>query len=212
MKSDIGKTSWSGRLSAVQPRIRLLRSFNELQHQYLGYVLSLKGKLSNRTGEYLVAVGNGAHIRHRFHAGMELCGVSWPVENSKSEISGWYQTSQIVVLDIPEAKPTPGPPFLGIPPDLEVYRERGCRRLNPATYTSKCDTCIWGCRMPVEIIVDHWNPSDKKYRFETFCYGPLSCRVYKAGATRKVPGRKGMVWEEEDWIDEEATSHREPDE
>lgn len=35
---------------------------------------------------------------------------------------------------------------------------------------------------------------------------------YKAGPTRKVPGRKGMSWEEEDWIDEEATSHRDEDE
>jgi hypothetical protein len=24
--------------------------------------------------------------------------------------------------------------------------------------------------MPVEIIIDHWNPSQKRYRFETFCY------------------------------------------
>lgn len=68
--------------------------------------------------------------------------------------------------------------------------------------------CIWGCRMPVEIIIDHWNPDRRKYRFETFCYGPKSCRFYRAGPTRKVPGRKGMTWEEEDWVDEEATSHR----
>jgi hypothetical protein len=212
MKSDIDKIAWSGRLLAVQPRIRLLRSYNELQHQYLGYVLTLKGKMGGRFGEYLVAVGHGAHIKHQFHAGMEICGVSRPVENSKSETSGWYQTSQIIILDIPETNPVSGPPFLGIPPDLEVYRERGHRRLSPVTYASKCKTCYWSCRMPVEIIVDHWNPSVKQCRFETFCYGPLSCRFYKAGATRKVPGRKGMIWEEEDWIDEEATSHREPDE
>jgi hypothetical protein len=46
--------------------------------------------------------------------------------------------------------------------------------------------------MPVEMIID----------------GPKSCRFYKAGPTRKVPGRKGMTWEEEDWVDEEATAHR----
>jgi hypothetical protein len=27
-----------------------------------------------------------------------------------------------------------------------------------------------------------------------------------------VPGRKGMTWEEEDWVDEDETSHRGPDE
>jgi len=66
--------------------------------------------------------------------------------------------------------------------------------------------------MAVEMIVDQWNPSQKRYRYEAFCYGPKSCPVYKPGPTRKVPGRKGMSWEEEDWIDEEATAHRGPDE
>jgi len=66
--------------------------------------------------------------------------------------------------------------------------------------------------MPVIITVDHWNPEQRQYRFETFCYGPKSCRFYMPGPTRKVPGRKGMSWEEEDRVDEEATSHRRFDE
>ncbi len=80
------------------------------------------------------------------------------------------------------------------------------------TYESHCKSCVWGCRMPVEMIIDHWNPGQKRYRFETFCYGPKSCAFYKAGPTRKVPGRRGMSWEEEDWVDEDATAHRGPDE
>jgi hypothetical protein len=70
---------------------------------------------------------------------------------------------------------------------------------------------MWGCEMAVEMIVDQWNPSVRRYRRETFCYGPKSCPVYSAGPTRKVPGRKGMSWEEEDWVDEDATAHRGPD-
>ena len=66
--------------------------------------------------------------------------------------------------------------------------------------------------MPVEIIIDHWNPGKKKYRFETFCYGPLSCKFYKPGPNRKVEGRKGMVYVEEDWVDEMFVEHRDPDE
>ncbi len=66
--------------------------------------------------------------------------------------------------------------------------------------------------MAVEMIIDHWKPDLKKYRRETFCYGPKSCKFYKPGPTRKVPGRKGMVWEEADWIDEQEVSHREDDE
>ena len=100
------------------------------------------------------------------------------------------------------------PPWHGVAPDLSVYRPRGYRRLDTRTYDSKCRSCIWGCLMPVEIIVDQWNPSRRRYRAETFCYGPKSCAIYRAGPTRKVPGRGGDAWEEEDWVDEDATSHR----
>jgi hypothetical protein len=62
------------------------------------------------------------------------------------------------------------------------------------------------------MILDQWKPDVRRYRSETFCYGPKSCRLYAAGPARKVPGRKGMVWEEADWVDEEATSHRGNDE
>ena len=95
---------------------------------------------------------------------------------------------------------------------LEVYRQRGHRRLDPRTYNGKCSNSVWGCRMPVEIIVDQWNPTNIRYRFETFCYGPKSCSLYRAGSERTVPGRRGMVWKEEDWVDEEETAHREMDE
>jgi hypothetical protein len=36
--------------------------------------------------------------------------------------------------------------------------------------------------------------------------------LYKPGPTRKVPGRNGMSYEEPDWVDENDTSHRRPDE
>jgi hypothetical protein len=32
------------------------------------------------------------------------------------------------------------------------------------------------------------------------------------GPTRKVPGRKGMTWEEADWVNKDATAHRAADE
>jgi hypothetical protein len=63
--------------------------------------------------------------------------------------------------------------------------------------------------MPVDIITDQWKPHLRQYRQETFCYGPLSCRLYKAGPRRKVRGRKGMVYEEGDWVDEDAVAGRE---
>jgi len=215
-KSDIDKVAWAGRLVAVQPRIRLSRSFDERAHVYQGYVLRVDGTCGDETGEFLIAVGKSAHDKHRFRVGMELSGLSAPVDDPRLETAGYYKTSRIKIEKNPDdtppaGPPTKGPPFLGEPPDLWTYRQRGHRRLDPRTYESKCSTCIWGCRMAVEIILDQWNPSQKKYRFETFCYGPKSCPLYRAGTTRKVPGRKGMTWEEEDWIDEEVTRHRAPD-
>ena len=210
-KANLEKVAWSGRLVAVQPRIRLTRSFDERHHSYHGYVLRVDGTFGDETGEFLVAVGKGAHEKHRFRAGMDLGGLSVPVDDPRLEVAGFYKTSRIRIDKDVDAGLPSKPPFQGVPPNLEIYRSRGHRRLDTKTYECKCSTCMWGCRMPVEIIVDHWNPSKKKYRFEAFCYGPKSCPLYRAGATRKVPGRAGMTWEEEDWVDEDATSHRGPD-
>ena len=43
------------------------------------------------------------------------------------------------------------------------------------------------------------NPSKKKHRFETHCYGPKSCPKYKAGRPYRVPGRNpGMIYIDDD--------------
>jgi hypothetical protein len=210
-KPAANKVSWSGRVVAVQPRIRLMRSFDERQHSYQGYVLRIDGTCGDRAGEFLIAVGKGAHEKQRFSAGMVLSGVSVPVDDPRLETAGFYKTSGMKVEREAQAGSSATPPFLGVPPDLNTYRSRGHRRLDTKTYDSKCTSCIWGCRMLVEIIIDQWNPSQKRCRFETFCYGPKSCSLYRAGPARKVPGRKGMSYTEEDWVDEDATSHRGPD-
>jgi hypothetical protein len=209
-KANIEKVGWSGRIKAVQPRIRLMRSFDERHHSYQGYVLRIDGRCGDESGEFQIAVGKAAHEKHQFCAGMEVSGLSVPVPDPRLETAGFYKTSGLKVGKEAEEETSP-PPFHGVPPDLETYRSRGHRRLDARTYTVKCTACIWGCRMPVEMIIDQWNPSRKRYQFETFCYGPKSCPSYKAGAKRQVPGRKGMSYTEEDWVDEDATSHRGPD-
>jgi hypothetical protein len=141
-----------------------------------------------------------------------VSGQCQPVEDERIETAEFYKVSKLKVLERAEAQKDQGPPWTGVPVDLQTYRARGHRRLDARTYEAKCRSCIWGCRMAVEMIIDQWNPSQKKYRNETFCYGPKSCALYRAGPTRKVPGRKGMTWEEEDWVDEEAVAHRGMDE
>ena len=211
MRGSDAKLEWQDEVLSVQPRIRLTRSFDQRSHSYLGYVLRIRGTLDGEARDIVVAVGKGAHEKHGFRAGDRVEGKGVPVADTRLERAGIYKVSGLkVVARGPEPTGDP-PPFLGVPPALEAYRERGHRRLAARTYSTKCSTCIWGCEMAVEMIVDHWNPSKKRYRQETFCYGPKSCSLYAAGPTRKVPGRKGMSWEEEDWIDEDATAHRGPD-
>ncbi len=204
--------AWQGGLLSVQPRIRLTRSFDQRSHTYLGCALKVGGMVGSDAREFLVAVGQGAHAKHQFQAGAAVCGDALPVPDARLETAEFYQVSKLKVGPPEAVDETTPPPWRGVPPPLEVYRERGHRRLAARTFNKKCCSCIWGCRMPVEMIIDQWNPSRRHYRTETFCYGPLPCRLYQAGPARTVPGRRGMTYTEEDWIDDEATSHRGPEE
>ena len=185
-----------------------MRLFDQRNHAYQGYALRLRGRVAGEEREFTLGIGKAAQAKFAFHVGDEVAGAAVPVADPQLEPVEFYKVSALkLVARAVEPAPTP-PPWLGLAPALEVYRARGHRRLDEQTYTASCQSCIWGCRMPVEISVDQWNPKEKQHRFETFCYGPKSCPVYRAGETRKVPGRSGMQWEEDDGVDNEATQHR----
>ena len=44
------KIAWQGTVIAVQPRIRLTRSFDQRHHSYLGYALRLEGQIGGKQG------------------------------------------------------------------------------------------------------------------------------------------------------------------
>jgi hypothetical protein len=205
------KIGWSGTILSVQPRIKLLRSFDQLSHSYLGYSLYLSGTIKNEEREFSIAIGKGAQAKHSFKVGDKVSGESYPTSDPKTETAEFYKSSKLVLIERSEPSNL-YPPWNDTPVTLEKYRERGHRRLSAKTYDAKCRSCKWACRMPVEMIIDQWNPTNKRFRFETFCYGPKSCNYYNAGPRRIVPGRKGMTWEEPDWVDKENTSHRSEDE
>ena len=206
------KLAWQGRVVSVQPRIRLWRSFDERSHSYLGYVLRIDGVIGNEERMFTVGVGKSVQTKHAFRYGDQVAGVCQPAADPNMEPAEFYKVSRLKLLNRNSTLDETPPPWLGVVPAMDEYRQRGHRRLSARTYASKCIPCIWGCRMAVEIIVDHWNPSQRRYRSETFCYGPKSCPFYKAGPQRTVPGRKDMVWVEEDWVDEDATAQRGDDE
>lgn len=193
------KLAWAGEVVSVQPRIRLTRSFEERSHSYLGYSLRVRGMLAGEPREFVVAVGKAAHAKHQFRAGDRVEGQGVLVGDPGREtadlhkVSGLKRTAQ-------GGGSSAGPPFVGVPPELEVYRERGHRRLAAATYASRCLSCLWGCEMAVAMIIDPWKPSVRRTRRETFCYGPKSCPIYKGGPTgrsragRGCPGKRRTGW------------------
>ena len=94
-KADVEKVAWSGRIVAVQPRICLMRSFDQRHHSYQGYVLRIDGTCGDGTGEFMIAVGKGAHEKRRFRAGMELSGFSVPVNDPRFEAAGDRKSTRL---------------------------------------------------------------------------------------------------------------------
>ena len=206
------KHKFKGLIISAQPRIRLYRSFDERSHQYMGYALTIQGTMDGNEGEYKIGIGKAAQAKNQFRVGDEISGSCLPVSDRRLEPVDFYKVSGLKLLQRPQREEQSPPPWQIAPPSLETYRQRGHRRLAAQTYRRKCSTCTWGCLMPVEITEDNWKPDRKTYRTETFCYGPLSCPIYKSGPTRKVRGRRGEIFEEEDWVDEQDCGHRDPDE
>ena len=58
--------------------------------------------------------------------------------------------------------------------------------LSKTCWKGKCFQCIWANMANVTIQND-FTRNIVKNRFETICYGPLSCKYYKMGPARAVP-------------------------
>ena len=173
------KSTFKGRIISIQPRIRLMRSFDEASHTYLGYAITLDGEIDEQNTTFSIGIGKAAHAKHQFKVNDVISGECVPVPDPDTEPTEYYKVSKLKVISSGTITNTSSPWEL-VPPELEVYRERGHRRLASRTY-------------------------------ETFCYGPLNCKLYKAGPNRKVEGRNGMVYVEEDWVDAMNVEHRDLD-
>jgi len=195
------KTGFEGTITSVKPRIRLIRSFDQISHAYLGYTLVMDAVVDGKEWNGLrVAVGQKTHEKHLFRIDDRVSGKALPIEMPEKEWADIYKVSGIKIISRGDsAEDRPADIKGGIAPPLTVYRERGHVRLDRRTYESKCTQCPWGAVMATQVIVDHWNPSTStRWREETHCYGPQDCPNYRAGKPRTVPGRKGMVWVDDD--------------
>ncbi len=207
------KVSWSGEVLAVQPRIHLGRAFDTRHHVYRGYRLLVRGRVEEgEEREFRVAVGGSAHARHSFRAGDRVSGTAWGAKPGKSQVVDLLRSGSFRFEARGPESVAGGPPFLGVPPPLEEYRRRGHLRLSARTYAARCTRCRFGAEMSVEIVIDLGKGGPVRHRRETFCYGPKSCPLYSPGPQRSTPGSGGTSYTEGDWIDEETTWGRGPEE
>jgi len=160
------KNKFKGAITAVKPRIRLIRSFDQVSHAYLGYTLVMDAEVDGKEWKDLrVAVGKKAHEKNRFRIGDCVSGEALPIEMPEREWADLYKVSGLKVIS--RAAPSedrPADTSGGIAPPLTLYRGKGHVRLDKRTCESRCRRCPWGVVMGTEMIVDHWNPSVKKWR------------------------------------------------
>ncbi|MEK6625130.1 MAG: hypothetical protein AABY86_09185 [Bdellovibrionota bacterium] len=197
----MNKTAFTGIITSVKARIRLLRSFDEVpSHQYQGYVLIMDGEIGGESRTSCkIAIGPKAHEQHQFRIGDKISGMAIPVVDADTEWAHYYKVSALKLIERTQHGDLLPTPEGGVAPALEKYREQGHFRLHHETCETKCFRCPFGLTMATEITVDQWNQSKVKWRFETNCYGPRDCPLYKSGPPYRVPGRKsGMVYVDDD--------------
>ncbi len=146
------QSNFKGIITSIQPRIRLTRSFDEASHIYLGYASKIAGTIDNQQTIFSIGIGKAAQAKFNFKVNDIISGECLPVLDPDMEPVDYYKVSKLSKISEGEAGSTSTPWEL-VPPELEVYRERGHRRLAARTYEAKCNSCMWAARMPVEIIM-----------------------------------------------------------
>lgn len=206
------KITFSGRILAVQPRSNVWRyRLDNRTHSMTGYNIFLTGIADDNECDFSVAISEKQQEKMHFHIGDEISGTAWTKMYPKLEYADYYRAGalkKIAVAGVSETETVS--PWNGEVPALSVYDWRGCRMLDTRCYKGKCFTCKWACMANVAIEYD-WGNS-QKFRFESFCYGPKNCKLYKMGKPRAVPYKGCGSDYDEGWLDDISTERRGDDE
>ena len=194
--------------------------------------------LCNNSGsdkyDYCVAISEKQEIKLKIHIGDVLKGTAWTKKYPELEFADYYRAGSIKKLKEGEQSPTqnmsveidevntrydgtpiprvdssdyPGPPWKTEVPLLEIYAWRGERMLSKTCWKGKCFQCIWANMANVTIQYD-FDRNLVRNRFETFCYGPLSCKYYSMGPARAVPYKGMSGVKDQGWLDEICVQYR----
>ena len=122
-----------------------------------------------------------------YQIGDVIQGTAWTKMYDEREFADYYRAGSLKLLErLKDNVKIMPPPWAMMPPSIQTYEERGARILSKSLWKTKCFQCVWANMANVEIQWD-FDRDIKKYRFETFCYGPKSCKYYKMGRPRSVP-------------------------
>ena len=78
--------------------------------------------------------------------------------------------------------------------------------LSKSSWSGKCFVCKWAAMANVTIEYD-WGKK-QKFRFEGFCYGPKSCKLYKMGKPPMVPYKGDGSCPDDGGLDDIITERR----
>jgi hypothetical protein len=184
----IEKINWSGTILSIQPRTNVWRyRVDNRTHSHTGYNLFLDGVADGMPLQYSVAISEKQQQTIGFRIGDEASGTGWTKKYPQWEYADYYRAGALKRTK-PNTAPADErnvPPWTGDPPDMATYEWRGCRVLSKACWKGKCFKCKWATMANVTIEYD-WGVR-QKWRFESFCYGPKSCKYYKRGADPMIP-------------------------
>ncbi|MDQ2087745.1 hypothetical protein RBH29_15045 [Herbivorax sp. ANBcel31] len=207
------KITWEGKVLSIQPRARVWRYLvHNRTHYLLGYNFFIEGFSSNGLENFTVAISEKQQLNSEFRVGDIIKGTAWTKKYEKREFADYYRAGALKLLnrEKDEIIIFP-PPWIIKPPSMNVYEDRGARILSKNQWKSKCFQCIWANMSNVEIQWD-FDKDIKKYRFESFCYGPKSCKYYKMGRARSVSHKNMGSVLDDGFLDDICTENRDEDE
>jgi len=207
------KIAWSGVIVSIQPRTRVWRYITDNRtHYHIGFNIFLDGCADGEERSFVVAISEKQQQKGEYRIGDEIEGTAWLKEYPEREFADYYRAGALKRLKKAEQGEAPkAPPYIFSPPDMATYEWRGARMLSKSLWKSKCFKCTWATMSNVEVIWD-FDKKISKYRFESFCYGPKSCKLYKMGKARSVSYKNMGASLDTGWLDDLCTENRDYDE
>lgn len=89
------KMTFEGKVISVQPRIRLIRSFDERSHNYMGFALKIIGVIGSMKREFSVGIGKSTQEKFRFVVGDVISGECQAVVDPRQEPVEFYKVTKI---------------------------------------------------------------------------------------------------------------------